>query len=201
MAEEGEEDVHKVLIDHLSHNQGLRIGHLNANGLKKKLSEICLLLTAAKFDIVAVTETHLSSEITNSEIKIEGYNITRTDRKNGNDQWGGTLIYYSDVLESQDWKLGITENKVESTWIDISVKSQRLLIGCIYRPPNDKKFLSCFSSILDNICQKRKNILLMGDFNLDLTANRTSNSNNSLIYDFRRLLYTHNLKNIIDAPT
>ena len=41
----------------------------------------------------------------------------------------------------------------------------------------------------------------MGDFNLDLTANRTSNSNNSLIYDFRRLLYTHNLKNIIDAPT
>ena len=43
--------------------KGLRVGHININGLLNKLHELKYPLQLAKFDIFAVSETHLSKEI------------------------------------------------------------------------------------------------------------------------------------------
>ena len=65
----------------------------------------------------------------------------------------------------------------------------------IYHPPNDKKFLQKFKMILNDICH-RSNILLIGDFNIDL-----SNCDKALTRDFTETLVSHNLINHIKDYT
>ena len=53
---------------------GLCCAHININGLYNKLDEIRLLLQESKFDLLAITETHLSEEIhKNTELCIDQY--------------------------------------------------------------------------------------------------------------------------------
>lgn len=54
--------------------------HLNARSLLPKISELRYLANKTTAAITSVTETWLDSSVTNSEIKIEGYNIVRRDR-------------------------------------------------------------------------------------------------------------------------
>src|SRR6185436_20421585 len=44
-------------------------------------------------DVLALTETHLSSDIDNNILKIKGYEIFRNDRKINGRQGGGVLLY------------------------------------------------------------------------------------------------------------
>ena len=62
---------------------------------RPKLTEICLLLSTVKFDILAITETRLSCSVSDSEIAIDGYSVYRSDRNDGR-KGGGTLFFYED---------------------------------------------------------------------------------------------------------
>ena len=75
------------------------------------------------------------------------------------------------------------------------LKSQKLLVGCIYRPSNDKKFLQRMSVIIKDICH-RSNILLLGDFNIDLF-----DSDKPLTRTFKQILAEYNLVNVIREYT
>ena len=61
---------------------GIKIGHLNVNGLLSKFSQIELLLVECKFDVFAITETHLNSKIRDEEILIAGYSMENKIFKN-----------------------------------------------------------------------------------------------------------------------
>ena len=190
---ESDDVSHRHLVEELNRNCGFRIGHINVNGLQRKLNEISILLNDGKFDVLAVSETHLSNEIEDSEISIPCYTIVRNDRLNKRNSWGGTLVYYSETLNTHQSETYDT-NTIEGKWLEIVTKSSKVLLGCIYRPPNDKKFLNNFTLLLNNICTKRTNLILAGDFNFDMSKN------GSTINDFKNLLYTHNLINRIKVP-
>lgn len=87
---------------------GVKMAHLNVNGLKGKLSEIRMFLSNTRLDILAISETKLSSDITSSEISVEGYNIIRKDRdRNG----GGVLLYHRETITAyEELKLSIPES-------------------------------------------------------------------------------------------
>ena len=61
---------HDTLINNISSHSGIRFGHLNINGLKNKIIDLTILLAETKFEIFAVTETHLTDNITDNEISI-----------------------------------------------------------------------------------------------------------------------------------
>ena len=130
------------------------------------------------------------------EISVDGYKIARLDRthKSG----GGCMIYFSNNLscfERSDLLFDI-----EAVWIDITCDSQKFIIGCIYRPPGDSHFYQVFYSTLERIWMKRKNILLMGDFNADLFPKR-SYELNSEGKRLLRILSSFDLHNVIVQPT
>ena len=183
------------LMKILASKQGLHCGHLNVNGLLQKLEELKLLLFETKFDIFAVSETHLHENITNNEITIDGYSIIRKDRTGQKNQWGGVLIYHRNHLEIHQTQVEPEFSKMEAVWLEVLTKSQKLLVACIYRPPNDKVFLHQLNEILNNICH-RSNILLMGDFNIDLSKVNTPLSN-----DLKQMLAGANLSNVIKNHT
>ena len=72
----------------------------------------------------------------------------------------------------------------------MNIRSEKLLLGCMYRPPNDKHFIKNFESITNKIAH-RKNTVILGDLNIDLL--KPSSSAASL----KRVLYSSNFQNII----
>ena len=117
---------------------GISAGHINIRSIVNNLNEIKLLLQHTNFDLLALTETHLTDQIDDSEVYIDGYEIIRMDRKNRSG--GGCAIYYKNFLDV----VVITKYdtpELEALWVELKLCSQRLLIGTIYRPPDQTKFL------------------------------------------------------------
>eukprot|EP00112_Aurelia_sp_Birch-Aquarium-sp1_P015632 Seg3486.1 transcript_id=Seg3486.1/GoldUCD/mRNA.D3Y31 product="hypothetical protein" protein_id=Seg3486.1/GoldUCD/D3Y31 len=88
-------DMFKVLNSTMGRN-GMKIAHLNVNGLLSKPRQIEMLMQYCQLDILAITETHLNWKVSDNEISIDGYEIERFDRdgKSG----GGSLLYYRSCL-------------------------------------------------------------------------------------------------------
>ena len=64
-------------------------------------------------------------------------------------------------------------DKLESNievWVELILHSQRVLTGTICRYLKDMEFYDKINTVSDGIWQKRKNIILLGDFNSDMKA-------------------------------
>ena len=66
---EPNEDVFTTLKTTMGSNKNLKIEHININGLANKLTDIQFLLKEVEFDILGVTETHLTKDISNELIR------------------------------------------------------------------------------------------------------------------------------------
>ena len=149
----------------MGNNKNLKIGQININGLASKLTDIQFLLKEVEF-----TETHLTEDISNELIRILGHNMVRRDRSNGS-KGGGVVIYYRDNLNIfEDLKWNIHQD-FEAVWLNITIRSQSTLLGCLYRPPKSTMFYSDLHDLLNKIWVKRKNVILLGDFNCNVLAN------------------------------
>lgn len=146
-------------------DRNLKIAHLNINGLLNKLPEVQNILDQASFDILGISETHLREDIPDEWITINGYSFVRRDRDSG--PGGGVLTYFRANLTAYlvtRWNC----THLEATWLNVTIRSQSFLIGCIYRPPQDSLFFNHFRNVLENIWLRRKNIIILGDFNSDM---------------------------------
>ena len=167
-------------------------GFVIFSGLRKNLAEVKILIEHTNLDIVTVSETHLTPDIHNDEVNIDGYQILRNDRthKGG----GGVAIYFKSVLDCT--RLSKYEDEdIEAIWIDLLSHSQRLLIGCVYRPPDVSLFFDKFHQILDKVWMTRRNVVIAGDFNSDMLS-RSGNGTK-----LKRIFQSFNFCNIIQAPT
>ena len=77
--DDADENMYELINNNLK-EQGLKVAHLNVDRIRSKLSQIRILLQEVKFDILAVSESKISNKIEDNVIKIEGYNIYRSDR-------------------------------------------------------------------------------------------------------------------------
>ncbi|MCG7879157.1 MAG: reverse transcriptase domain-containing protein, partial [Candidatus Thiodiazotropha endolucinida] len=81
------------------------------------------------------------------------------------------------------------------TWVEIQVKSKRILVGGFYRPPNSSpEYFNLIKESIDRAYNTNlSDIIITGDFNIDMTLN-----NNPKMKD---LMLEYNLKQIITEPT
>ena len=175
-----------------SAKHGVTIGHMNIRGLRGNISEVAFLLQQSRLDVLAVTETHLSESISDSEVVIDGYCILRLDRETR--KGGGVAFFYKNNLDIRVVPK-YHDKHLEALWVELVLHSQRLLLGCVYRPPDYGVFYNYFKIILEKIWLKRKNVMIMGDFNSDLLSNNDNSRKLS------QLLSSFNYKNLIKKPT
>ena len=72
-------------------------------------------------------------------------------------------------------------------WLECTVKSQKILISCLYQPPRNKAmFLNKFDQIMSKVNEKRTKFIILGDLNIDLIGEA-----NSAIIQFNLLLKKH----------
>ena len=128
--------------------QNLKILQLNVDGLGKKIEEIKNLIFEESLDILCLTETKLTKNISNSRVQVQGYDFLRLDRKHK--MGGGLLVYYK-----KSYNIYQIEHKSEDTKgceclifsVKLGTKEDAIFI-LAYRPPNENK--SVFLETLDH---------------------------------------------------
>ena len=110
----------------------LSLLHLNIRSIRKKIDFIQNELL--DYDILCFTETHLGIDFQMTDINFEGFHSpvykNRTDS-------GGRVIIYSKSELSITERLDLCHPRLELVWIELSTKTKKFLIGCIYRPPSE----------------------------------------------------------------
>ena len=146
----------------------LSLFHINCCSLNKNFEDLEYLLkpTNKAFDVTA-TESHA----------------------------GGTLVYINNKLSykvRQDLCI-YKSSELESTFIEIiNPKKTNITIGCIYRHPtmNLNEFNDNHLNILlQKISKEKKNVLLLGDFNVDLLKYDKQAGTNEFIDSLSSYMY------------
>lgn len=152
----------------------MKVAHININGLMttRKFQEVQLLLEKLKFDVLGLTASKLTSKIRDEDIRTPGDKFFRKDRP-VEDGGGGCVLYYAeslDIVEIQNC-FPANLNTLEAIRAELKFHSQNLALSIMYRPPKDTSVFSMLERQLNCISKKKKNILIMGDFNSNMLRN------------------------------
>ena len=142
----------------------MQFGHLNVNSLLPKIEELRTLAFNTNISVLLITETKLDNTVSNEELKIDSYSLLRSDRnKNG----GGVACYIKNYV-AHNRKSSISEN-IENIVLDILLpKSKPIVVGIIYRPPNQVDFISYFRNALGKLPFQSDEFYLLANFNINL---------------------------------
>ena len=153
---------------------GLKVATWNIRSLTPNLDQIKMILNDPKeAHVIGFTETWLQSVTLDSYLTIPGYNIAaRRDRSYSTG--GGVITYVADSI-SYDDRPDLIHNDIEATWILLNFpNSSALLICTIYRPPDSVvQWYDHFNDMMDKVYAENKEIILMGDLNIDWLNRRS----------------------------
>ena len=136
------------------------------------------------------TETHLDGLVLDNQLNIPGYSFFfRNDR---NAHGGGVIIYFSDKLKAIR-KPEFEPVSTECIWAEVQCHNRNIMIGLFYRPPNSRNdFYRHLEWSLESVCDYSSEIVIFGDFNIDLTYPNSQ---------LETIFHNYNLFNVILEPT
>ena len=175
--------------------RGLHFIHLNINSLLSKIDELREIAKVSRAALIGITESKLDNSVLDGEINIEGYSIIRSDR---NRHGGGVACYIrSDI--SFNIRSDFTDD-IENIFFDILLpKLKPILVGIVYRPPDQSGFLNKLSSSIANAkFFDLYEAYILGDFNINLISKNTISNSSKRYNEFCAM---HGLKQLIKSPT
>lgn len=145
----------------------ITIAHLNTRSLFTGFTELKSLIKKHDFDILAITETWLSDGIPSNAVNIPGYKLIRQDRDG---RGGGVGFYVKSLFNCKIISLDNHHAEIEDLWVEIKIGRFALAIGVIYRPPNYNavQCVEKIDNVLSHIIPNYKNIVVVGDVNVNL---------------------------------
>ena len=171
-------------------NSGLSIMHLNIQSLKPKTN--ILEVEAQPYDILVFTETWLCPNTNDEEIIIPNFSApVRCDRVGR--IGGGVAIYVRDGITFKPRRdLGI--NGLEALWIELQINKRKILLGGFYRPPSSNaNYWNLIEQSIDQAFnESNDNIVITGDFNIDVNV-----PNNKI----ENLISSYSAAQLIETPT
>ena len=127
---------------------------MNVNSLLSKTDEIRDIANHIKPSVLGITESKLDSSVTNIEVNINGYSISKNDR---NRHGGCVACYVKNDLCFNTKK--IFSNSIEHIFFKILIpKVKPIAVGIFYRPPNSNDFLNFLSNSFQQIDLNKKEI-------------------------------------------
>ena len=158
-----------------------RILSLNCQSLNAKFNQLRIYLEGCSlnFSVICLQETWLSDISDVSMLQLPGYNFISKGKLASNH--GGVAIYLKDTFSYEILPISSASNSWDSLFIEVSLNesvsshsNKSVVIGNIYRPPRDTvENYTSFTSEMDQIFHnfkscKNKDIVIAGDFNIDL---------------------------------
>ena len=175
--------------------KGLSVSHMNVQSLVPCFDEIKIWLKENSYDIFTLSETWLDSTIHDSEIKIPGYVIERTDR---NRHGGGVAIYVKEDIHYKRRCDIENINDIGSVWIEIKqIRKKPIIIGSLYCRSQSEvpEFLELLSEMMDDVTNENKETILLGDLNCDFLKKNPVTSHMSSFMNM------YNLDQLVTKPT
>lgn len=150
---------------------------------------------------MAFTETWLSSDTLDSEVRIPGYHLCRADRQGGR-TGGGVILYWNADLKAHLVESTCDGNGgFEALWCRVHDGRRNLTIAVVYRAP-----LGSGARLLDSIKTHGtgKDCVLVGDFNtpgVDWDLLHCATSSDVFAADFLETVLECNLFQHVTVPT
>ena len=186
----------------LPEHSGLSLFHLNINSLSKHFDNLNLLLDSLnhRFKIIGISETRIN-EVTSINLDLPGYSSLFT---NSDAACGGTCLYICDSLtfKSRDdlSKSLDVPRQIESTFAEIYFDNRpNLIVGCIYNHPSYpiNIFNERLATSLHSLSKEGKQLILLGDFNINLLKY----DNSPEVKEFIDILSSYLIAPSISLPT
>ena len=175
----------------------------------KAIEDIAVLENVS---VIALTESHLTGDILDGEIEIDGFVCHRSDRVDRSH--GGVIIYVKSNISSTR-VLEFSNSKCEA--VGVLLEKCDTLILNIYRPPNCSEENISFEECLERVqlaisdySKAARNIILCGDLNFefikwpegDFKGRGVSKSMDKIqASNFLDLCESHDLRNLSLVPT
>lgn len=180
----------------------LNICHMNVQSIcSRKLSkfnEFKSCFQDGKVDLICLTETWLTNDISDGTIGLDGFKLLRNDRIYG--RGGGIGLYFRDNLGCKTVSasdLSVRSGNACTTeflFVEISSGANKFLIGIFYNPPR----VDCSDIIYEKLSEyvlKYRHIVLLGDFNINVKLN------NSMVNRFRNVFDHFGFSCVGSEPT
>ena len=121
--------------------------------------------------VLALTESHLRSDIKDAEVQIGGFQVYRADRAE-NRRKGGVVAYVRDDYASEIKILSSGSNSVVE-WLLIFFQRCNLALALLYRPPaclpgQFSEVLQLLGAEVETLGSPSPTVVLCGDMNLPL---------------------------------
>ena len=169
----------------------ISIVHNNICSLQNKVPYVEAELT--RFDIITLSETWLYESFPSDKLNITGYHPPiRLDRVDQSAH-GGVAVYVREHLYCKH-RPDLHVPGLEALWIEVSINSEIMLIGCFYRSPSE--LVSYYDLIDESIrlaLQTPHKVIVLGDFNSDCK--------DFLHRHIQRIMTLNGLQQMITEPT
>ena len=152
------------------------LSHINIRSLKAKIETLRTHMYSTNDAVVGISESWLHEGIPNHFVDLSGYNLERLDRGWGDDivkTGGGVAVYIRNDLSysATNYKhLNISSNDIEIQWVEVIRNGKKsIVVANVYRPPDGDiaSFIEQFNSLIRRAQLRRKDLIIMGDFNFD----------------------------------
>ena len=169
-----------------------------------KILELRQLVSDQKPNILTLTETWLSDNVSDGEISIPGFSLIRQDSSRG--RAGGVIVYFDASLPPPVILTTDPIPLVDSLWIKFQLsEAATLLLGVVYRPPQctaiESQTMVNQMRVLAETCPFT-HLLITGDFNApSVDWQRASSSDESFGQQLVNLLSEKSWMQHVTLPT
>ena len=173
-------------------NSSMTSSKLYVRSVLPKIDEIRLTCLSYNLDILALAETWLSPDVSDTEVAIPNYALFRLDR---NRHGGGVAIYVHNSISAQSILLPhIPELELI---LAITTRLSTFTIGVYYRPPNRNDSLQIFHDTISLLNPSLiHHCVIFGDFNVNML-----DPLHSLRHNINVILDSFNLHQIVTDAT
>ena len=179
-------------------DKNFSICNYNIRSFNANNEEFSALLNSLSidFDVIILTETRFRADV---GLNMSGYNGHHSSRIVGGG--GGVSVYCrSNLLVIGYPRLTLIEEYIEVCTVEVMINKRKIVIIAIYRPPNGsiERFIETLQSIVNDPGIHDSELVLTGDFNLNLIDYENSNQRTN---DFVYVLFSLNFMPLITKPT
>ena len=159
--------------------------HLNINSIRANGDCLLSFLSTLnlKFDIICLTETRLT-DLEQADSVFQNYKCYCSNRLNRGG--GGAAVFILKNIKSEPMsELTVNLPHVEAVFAKVVLPNKLLIVSSIYRPPNTNfhDFRAYIENNISSINRCETDLIICGDFNLDLLKINENNNDACTFYN------------------
>jgi exonuclease III len=169
---------------------------LNTRSARNKRLNMEALLSTHKLNIVSICE-HWMKYFELNSFALSNYHLCSSFYRPT--PYGGVALFVDRALICKPAQLAVPceEGRFKYAGGQVKYKGQNILVISLYRPLGSdvKQFLERFEILINKACKKFEQIIISGDFNIDLLSDKNDT------VKFKNVLHRYGFQQIIYKPT